>query len=520
MAKGLSYGILSLRYIQLTLWELEKARNGNTSSSSISRRDFPAGFIFGGASSAYQYEGAAFQHGKGPSIWDTFTMEHPEKIADHTTGDIADEFYYRFKGDIALMKEIGLDFFRFSISWTRILPKGKISGGVNQKGITFYNNLINELLSQGLKPFITLFHWDVPQALEEEYGGFLSQNIVDDYHNYVDVCFKEFGDRVKYWVTINEPNVFTIGGYVTGVDAPGRCSNYIGNCTYGNSGTEPYIVGHNLLLSHAIAVKLYKEKYQASQMGEIGISIQSLWYVPKYQTVASTKAALRALDFMLGWFVDPIIFGDYPKTMRALVGTRLPVFTESQSKMLKGSLDFLGINYYTARYADDSTSSSTINISYTTDSHVNLTTEKDGIPIGQPTAADWLYIYPRGIRELVLYIKKKYNNPPIYITENGVADNGSSPIQEALNDILKIKYYYSHLSYLLEAIRAGVDMVCIGLSRMGKLFGFGRTSGCLKALYIATLKALSISKTRINELTPWNFNALTFPLPSPLQNLI
>ncbi|XP_030967131.1 beta-glucosidase 17-like isoform X3 [Quercus lobata] len=382
-------------------------------TESISRRDFPAGFIFGGASSAYQYEGAAFQHGKGPSIWDTFTVEHPEKIADHTTGDIADEFYYRFKGDIALMNEIGLDFFRLSISWTRILPKGKISGGVNQKGITFYNNLINELLSQGLKPFITLFHWDVPQALEEEYGGFLSQNIVDDYHNYVDVCFKEFGDRVKYWVTINEPNIFTIGGYVTGVDAPGRCSNYIGNCTYGNSGIEPYIVGHNLLLSHAIAVKLYKEKYQASQMGEIGITIQSLWYVPKYQTVASTKAALRALDFMLGWFVDPIIFGDYPKTMRALVGTRLPVFTESQSKMLKGSLDFLGINYYTARYADDSTSSSTINISYTTDSHVNLTR---------------------------------------------VADNGSSPIQEALNDNLKIKYYYSHLSNLLEAISAGVDV--------------------------------------------------------------
>ncbi|XP_075644783.1 beta-glucosidase 17-like isoform X3 [Castanea sativa] len=405
-------------------------------TESISRRDFPAGFIFGGASSAYQYEGAAFEHGKGPSIWDTFTMEHPEKIADHTTGDIADEFYYRFKkmfqGDIALMKEIGLDFFRISISWTRILPS--------------------------LKPFITLFHWDVPQALEEEYGGFLSQNIVNDYRNYVDVCFKEFGDRVKYWVTINEPNIFTIGGYVTGVDAPGRCSNYVGNCTYGNSGTEPYIVGHNLLLSHAIAVKLYREKYQASQTGEIGISIQSLWYLPKYQTVASTKAALRAQDFMLGWFVDPIIFGDYPETMRALVGTRLPVFTESQSKMLKGSLDFLGINYYTARYADDSTSSSSINLSYTTDSHVNLTTEKDGIPIGQSTATSWLYIYPRGIRELMLYIKKKYNNPPIYITENGVADNGSSPIQEALNDCLKIKYYYSHLSNLLEAIRAGVDV--------------------------------------------------------------
>ncbi|KAM3686294.1 hypothetical protein ACJW31_11G187800 [Castanea mollissima] len=434
-------------------------------TESLSRSDFPAGFIFGGASSAYQYEGAAFQHGKGPSIWDTFTREHPEKIADHTTGDIADDFYYVFKGDIALMKEIGLDFFRFSISWTRILPKGKISGGVNQEGITFYNNLINELLSQGLKPFITLFHWDVPQALEEEYGGFLSQNIVDDYRNYVDVCFKEFGDRVKYWVTINEPNSFTIGGYVTGIEAPGRCSNYIGNCTYGNSGIEPYIVGHNLLLSHATAVKLYKEKYQESQMGEIGISVQSYWDLPKYQTVASIKAAFRGLDFRFGWFVDPIIFGDYPEIMRVLVGTRLPIFTESQSKMLKGSLDFLGVNYYTARYADDSTSSSSVNLSYTTDSLVNLTitlfnatAEKDGIPIGQPTAADWLFVYPRGIRELMLYVKKKYNNPPIYITENGVDDNDSLPIQKALNDSLRIKYYHCHLSNLLKAIRAGVDV--------------------------------------------------------------
>ncbi|XP_075647171.1 beta-glucosidase 17-like isoform X6 [Castanea sativa] len=389
-------------------------------TESLSRSDFPAGFIFGGASSAYQYEGAAFQHGKGPSIWDTFTREHPEKIADHTTGDIADDFYYVFKGDIALMKEIGLDFFRFSISWTRILPKGKISGGVNQEGITFYNNLINELLSQGLKPFITLFHWDVPQALEEEYGGFLSQNIVDDYRNYVDVCFKEFGDRVKYWVTINEPNSFTIGGYVTGIEAPGRCSNHIGNCTYGNSGIEPYIVGHNLLLSHATAVKLYKEKYQESQMGEIGISVQSYWDLPKYQTVASIKAAFRGLDFRFGWFVDPIIFGDYPEIMRVLVATRLPIFTESQSKMLKA--------------------------------------EKDGIPIGQPTAADWLFVYPRGIRELMLYVKKKYNNPPIYITENGVDDNDSLPIQKALNDSLRIKYYHCHLSNLLKAIRAGVDV--------------------------------------------------------------
>ncbi|XP_059453122.1 beta-glucosidase 17-like isoform X2 [Corylus avellana] len=360
--------------------------------------------------------------------------------------------------DISLIKEIGFDSFRFSISWPRILPKGKISEGVNQEGVAFYNNLINELVYQGLEPLVTLFHWDLPQALEDEYRGFLSPNIVDDYRDYVDFCFKEFGDRVKYWVTFNEPNYFASEGYATGTNAPGRCSTYIGNCTFGNSATEPYIVGHNMLLSHATAVELYREKYQASQKGKISIIVACDWMEPKFQTVASHKAALRALDFMFGWYAHPITFGEYPETMRALVGNRLPRFTSSQSEKLKGSYDFLGVNYYTANYAQDSTSFPTLNLSYTTDSRVNLTSEKDGIPIGQPTAISWLYVYPRGIGEVVLYISRRFNNPPIYITENGVADKGSLPIQDALNDSLRINYHRSHLSNLSEAIKGGADV--------------------------------------------------------------
>ncbi|XP_040993468.1 beta-glucosidase 17-like isoform X2 [Juglans microcarpa x Juglans regia] len=441
------HGSLLLWYLLLPLTSFLGCTLG------LNRTDFPAGFIFGAASSAYQYEGAAYQDGKGSSIWDTFTSVHPEKIADHSTGDIADEFYYLFQEDIALMKEIGLDSFRFSISWSRILPKGKISEGVNQQGITFYNNLINELLYQGLQPFVTLFHWDLPQALEDEYLGFLSPNIVNDYQGYVDLCFKEFGDRVKFWVTFNEPNDFASGGYATGTEAPGRCSNYIGNCSFGNSATEPYTVGHHMLLSHAIAVKLYREKYQASQKGNIGIVLACYWMVPKFQTVASTDAAFRAIDFMLGWYLHPITFGDYPETMRLLVGNRLPTFSVSQSEMLKGSFDFLGVTYYTARYADDSTSSSSVNLSYTTDSHVNLTTEKDGLPIGQPTASGWQYVYPRGLLDLLSYINRKFNQPLIYVAENGVNDNASLPIQDALDDSLRIDFHHSHLSTLLKAIK-------------------------------------------------------------------
>ncbi|KAL5549716.1 hypothetical protein UlMin_004947 [Ulmus minor] len=427
----------------------------------ITRGNFPTGFIFGAASSAYQYEGAAYKDGRGPSIWDTFTKTHPEKIVDRSSGERADDFYYRYKEDVALLKEIGFDYFRFSISWPRILPRGKISRGVNKEGVQFYNNLIDELLSNGLQPAVTLFHWDTPQALEDEYGGFLSPSIVDDYKDYVEFCFKEFGDRVKFWITLNEPNFFASWGYASGTKAPGRCSNYIGNCSVGNSATEPYIVAHNMILAHATAVKLYRNKFQESQKGKIGITVATRWMVPKFHTTNDFEASLRALDFAFGWIVDPIMFGDYPKSMQSLVGKRLPKFSKDQSELVKGSIDFLGANYYTARYAEDSTNSNhtKINFSYTTDSLVNLTTEKDGIPIGQPTSASWFYIYPKGIEEYILYLKTKYNNPPIYITENGIVDeNSSAKLEDALNDGSRIKYHHDHLSHLLQAIKGGADV--------------------------------------------------------------
>ncbi|KAL5983324.1 Beta-glucosidase 24 [Asimina triloba] len=196
-----------------------------------------------------------------------------------------------------------MDAFRFSISWPRILPYGNLRGGVNKEGIRFYNNLIDELLSNGLKPFVTLFHWDAPQSIEDAYAGFLSSKIVDDFRDYAEVCFKEFGDRVKHWMTLNEPLTYSVGGYAIGFLAPGRCSpgGAILNCSAGNSGTEPYIVGHNMLLAHAAAVKLYKEKYQASQKGVVGIALVSNWMVPFSGSKENRDAAQRAIDFMLGW---------------------------------------------------------------------------------------------------------------------------------------------------------------------------------------------------------------------------
>ncbi|XP_048232013.1 vicianin hydrolase isoform X2 [Ricinus communis] len=426
----------------------------------FNRSSYPSGFIFGAGSAAYQSEGAAYIDGKGPSIWDTFTREHPEKIWDQSNGDVAIDFYHRYKEDIQLMKRIGLDSFRFSISWSRVLPKGKVSGGVNPKGVKFYNDLINELIANGLTPFVTLFHWDLPQALEDEYNGFLSPKVVDDYRDYADFCFKTFGDRVKHWCTLNEPYSFSINGYNGGTFAPGRCSNYVGNCTAGDSSTEPYLVAHHLLLSHASAVRLYKAKYQATQKGQIGVTLVTNWFIPKSPASESDKkATMRIIDFMFGWFAHPITYGDYPEIMKAYVGDRLPKFTKEQSKLLKGSLDYMGVNYYTTNFASNNPVT-TSNHSWSTDSQTTLSVTKAGVPIGTPTPLNWLYVYPRGIYHLMLHIRDNYKNPPIFVTENGLADanNASISIEESRKDALRIRYYHTHLTNLLQAIKEGANV--------------------------------------------------------------
>lgn len=270
---------------------------------------------------------------------------------------------------------------------------------------------------------------------------FQSPKIVDDFVDYADFCFKTFGDRVKRWVTMNEPNGWSLG---FGQGLP-------------PSSTRPYILAHHFLLSHAAAVNLYREKYQAFQKGKIGITLVTTWFEPKFDTTADRKAASRARDFLFGWFMDPIIYGEYPKSMQSLVGNRLFKFTEAESKLLKGSIDFLGANYYTTNYAENGPSNSPF---LPTDARVNLTTEKNGVPIGTPTDVSWLFNYPKGLRDLLLYLKKKYNSPTIYITENGVAEanNASLTVKEALKDSTRIRYLDGHLKYLLKAIQEGVNI--------------------------------------------------------------
>ncbi|XP_073156417.1 beta-glucosidase 12-like [Henckelia pumila] len=361
-----------------------------------------------------------------------------------------------------MVKEMGLDAYRFSISWARLLPSGKISGGINEQGVEYYNNVINELINKGVEPFVTLFHWDLPQTLEDQYGGFLSPQIVNDFVDYSELCFKRYGDRIKNWITFNEPYTYVTGGYVRGEMAPGRCSSWQNlNCTAGDSAVEPYLVAHHQLLSHAAAVKKYKQKYQESQKGKIGITLVAQWVIPFSSEIIQRQAAARALDFSLGWFMEPLTKGDYPNSMKSLVKGRLPTFSKEESVlMLNGSFDFLGLNYYTTYYARNVAHTNATNPSYITDSQTQTTPERNEVLIGPKGASNWLYVYPRGIQEVLLYVQRTYNNPPIYITENGIDEpnNSTLSLDQALVDNMRIDYYFRHLSFVQRAIKKGVDV--------------------------------------------------------------
>eukprot|EP00250_Pteridium_aquilinum_P035612 c9714_g1_i1 orf=119-1819(+) len=439
-----------------TLPALE-ALNSTHNTLTLSRLHFPRGFVFGTASSAFQYEGAAKVDGRGPSIWDTFSTKEGN-ILDGGNADITCDQYHLYKEDIKLMSEMGFDAYRFSISWPRLFPEGR--GRINELGVAYYNNLINGLVKAGMEPYATLYHWDLPQSLQDAYGGWLSSSIIDDFAVYADTCFKLFGDRVKHWITFNEPNIFIQMGYDIGLFAPRRCSSWIKDCSAGNSATEPYIAAHNVLLSHAAAVNIYKTRYQDRQQGRIGMSISVNSYVPLRDTLEDAKAVQRIFDFQLGWFLDPLTIGDYPSSMRQLVGQRLPSFTDEQKVGLMHSCDFVGINHYTTTYTAATNLTWDVNhTDYFRDSLTSLTSERDGIPIGPRAASEWLYIVPSGIYRVVKYVKEKYNLP-IYITENGMddANNASLPLEQVLQDHKRVRFHANYLAYLAAAVQEGVDV--------------------------------------------------------------
>ncbi|CAN1250217.1 Beta-glucosidase 24 [Linum perenne] len=386
----------------------------------LGRWNFPEGFIFGTATSSYQVEGASNIDGKGPSVWDRFTHDFPDRIEGGGNGDIAIDHYHRFKEDVQRMVYMNVDAYRFSISWPRVIPSKNNSISLLNCNCHFYLFILCKYVSFNFDPYVTIWHWDTPQLLEAEYGGFLSRNIVDDYVDYCDLLFEEYGSKVKKWITLNEPMGTTAKAYDEGVFAPGRCSPWVNrSCRGGDSGIEPYIVAHNLLLAHSAAYHLYKSKYQQHLTAEIGVTYVTHWFVPYSNATKDVDAAQRALDWMYGWFMDPITFGNYPETMVKLLGSRLPKFTEEESRLLRKSYDFLGLNYYTAYYVKQNDDFDEFHLRYANDSHGITTGEKDGVPIGPHLGSYWQYFYPEGLRVLLEYTKETYMDPIIYITENG-----------------------------------------------------------------------------------------------------
>ncbi|XP_021894244.1 cyanogenic beta-glucosidase-like [Carica papaya] len=381
----------------------------------LTRNDFPKNFAFGTATSAFQIEGVTH---RGFNIWDSFTHRYPEKSTDGSYGDIAADSYHLYKTDVKMMKDMGADAYRFSIAWSRILPNGRINGEINKEGIQYYKNLIDELLANDIEPFVTIFHWDVPQTLEDMYGGLLDRNFVSHYRDFANLCFKEFGDKVKYWITFNQPYSLGFNAYGKGEQAPGRCSSWMNkNCTGGDSGTEPYIVAYHELIAHAEVVQLYRREYKEIQRGHIGITLVANWFWPLTDTKADIDAAQRAQDFKLGWFLDPIMFGDYPASMKELVGKRLPQFAPWESELIKGSIDFIGLNYYFPLFAYNKPTPDPKKPSVLTDGRFGTIDNRDGVMIGINST---LFCYnATGFYDLLTYMRNKYNNPLIYITENG-----------------------------------------------------------------------------------------------------
>ncbi|KZV92227.1 glycoside hydrolase family 1 protein [Exidia glandulosa HHB12029] len=420
-------------------------------STELQQQLLPKGFLWGFATASFQIEGSTGADGRGKSIWDDFSNT-PGKTLDGKGGDVATDSYRLWKEDIQLLKSYGVKAYRFSLAWSRIIPLGGRNDPVNELGIKFYSDFIDELIANDIVPFVTLYHWDLPQALHDRYGGWLNKDeIVQDYENYARLCFTRFGDRVKHWLTLNEPWCIAVLGYGRGIFAPGRSSDRT-RSSEGDSATEPWLVAHHEMLAHAHAVKAYREDFKALQGGQIGITLNGDWSMPYDDSPENVAAAQHARDVAIG--TDPIYLGSYPEFMKEMLGDRLPEYSPEEWAIVHGSSDFYGMNTYTTNMikagGEDEFQGKTM---YTF-------TRPDGTQLGTQAHSPWLQTYPEGFRALLNYLWKRYQKP-IFVTENGfsVKDEGSMPLEQALQDTDRVEYYQGATQSILAAIHEdGVDI--------------------------------------------------------------
>ena len=412
---------------------------------------FPNDFLWGSASAAYQVEGAPFEDGKKASVWDNF-VRIPGKTFKGTNGDIAVDHYHRYKEDVALMKELGLKSYRFSIAWTRILPDGR--GEVNQAGLKFYEDLIDELIANEIEPIVTIYHWDLPQALEDLYGGWESREIIADFVNYAEVLFNAFKGKVKYWVSLNEQNIFTSQGWSLATHPPGKRDMKLF-----------YQVNHIANLTNAAVINKFHELEMDGQIGP------SFAYTPQYAKDSdplNVLAAENAEELYSHFWMDVYLYGEYPIAAMAYLRENglAPEFEAGDAELLKSAKpDFLGINYYQTATNAWNPVDGGVGVGSFNTSGKKGTTKESGIPglhkkIQNPfidrTNWDW-EIDPEGLRIALRRITSRYRIP-VMITENGLGEYDK--VEDGkIHDDYRIDYMKKHIEQMKEAIYDGVELI-------------------------------------------------------------
>jgi beta-glucosidase len=393
---------------------------------------FPENFLWGAAASAYQIEGAWNEDGKGESIWDRFTHT-PGKIEDGSTGDVACDHYHRWRDDLALMKSLNLQAYRFSINWPRVLPAGR--GAVNQKGLDFYSQLTDGLLSAGIAPFVTLYHWELPQALQEA-GGWPARATAEAFAEYVDVVSRKLGDRVKNWITINEPWCVSFLSYQLGQHAPG----------WQNDWRSAIFAAHHVLLGHGLAVPIIRRN---SPQAEVGITLNFTPATPASTSAADARAANSYDGYFNRWFADPVFGRHYPADKVAEYVahgyiTGVEAFSQDGDlELIASQTDFLGVNYYNRAIIRDDRAPDNLPPTVS--------------PKPNPTEMDW-EIYPEGLYHLLNRIHFNYGPRKIYVTENGASYSEGPNDAGRVKDDRRLDYIRRHLAASHRALQNGVPL--------------------------------------------------------------
>lgn len=397
------------------------------SNADSSQAVFPKGFVWGAATSAYQIEGAWNEDGKGESIWDRF-CHTPGKIANGDTGDVACDHYHRWREDVALMRELGLRAYRFSISWPRLLPEGR--GRVNPRGLDFYNRLVDALLDAGITPWVTLYHWDLPQVLQDR-GGWPARGTAEAFAEYADLVSRNLGDRVKHWMPLNEPWVSAFVGYLEGRHAPGHTDL-----------DEALAAAHHLLLAHGWAVPILRRNAPGAQ---VGIALNLTHVVPASTSEADAEAARTCDGLINRWFLDPLAGRGYPEDIVQHLGRPMPYVQPGDMEAIAAPLNFLGVNYYARTIARSDAVPESENDPPTV------------LPNAERTAVGW-EVCPEELYELLMRLHRDYAFRALLITENGAAYDDQVGPDGRVDDPRRISYLKRHLQAAARALAEGVPL--------------------------------------------------------------